>query len=527
MTVRVRHKPRHLGTTILDAINDPALFAPAFKNPESWAAWHVFLSALFGLPLNDEQRELFRECTRRDAPNLEGHTEAWLVCGRRGGKSFIMALTAVYLATFKDYTQHLSPGERGTIMLIAQDRRQARVLVRYIKGLLHSVPMLKALIDSERTDQIDLCNRVTIEVHTASFRSTRGYSIVAAVLDEIAFWPIENAAEPDTEIIAALRPGMASIPGSIMLCASSPYARKGALWESYKTHFGKNGDPCLVWQAPTRTMNPSITQSVINYEMERDPAKAAAEYGAEFRTDVESFVSLEVIKACIAQGVFERPHQSRFRYFAFVDPSGGSADSFTLAIAHRDADSLFLDAIREVRPPFSPESVVIEYAGLMRSYRITKVTGDRYAGEWPREQFRKYGVRYEVADKSKSDIYRDMLPLLNSRRCELLDHSKLVSQFVSLERRTARGGRDSIDHPSHSHDDIANAVAGVLTETATPRRFTIFSAHGAAQLEIHRKLNRGMSNAERNSCIPGKGLDAELSLFNAQRGFLPYPVRRQ
>ena len=128
-------------------------------------------------------------------------------------------------------------------MLIAQDRKQARVLVRYIKGLLHSVPMLRALIDSERAEQIDLSNRVTIEVHTASFRSTRGYSIVAAVLDEVAYWPIEDAAEPDTEIIAALRPGMASIKGSMLLCASSPYSRKGALWENYKRHFGKQNDP--------------------------------------------------------------------------------------------------------------------------------------------------------------------------------------------------------------------------------------------------------------------------------------------
>ena len=61
---------------------------------------------------------------------------------------------------------------------------------------------------------------------------------------------------------------------------------------------------------------------------------------------------------------------------------------------------------------------------------------------------------------AKSDLYRDMLPLLNSGKVELLDHPRLISQLCGLERRTARGGRDSIDHAPGQHDDLANAVAG-------------------------------------------------------------------
>ena len=52
------------------------------------------------------------------------------------------------------------------------------------------------------------------------------------------------------------------------------------------------------------------------------------------------------------------------------------------------------------------------------------------------------------------------MPLLNSNRIELLDHPRLVAQLCGLERRTARGGRDSIDHAPGAHDDLANAVAG-------------------------------------------------------------------
>jgi hypothetical protein len=137
----------------------------------------------------------------------------------------------------------------------------------------------------------------------------------------------------------------------------------------------------------------------------------------------------------------------------------------TLAVGHREDDVVVLDVLRERRPPFSPEDVVAEFAGLLKSYHINKVTGDRYAGEWPRERFREYGVNYEPAAKPKSDLYRDMLPAINSRKIDLLDDARLLAQLVGLERRTARGGRDSIDHAPGGHDDLANAIAGLCSCT--------------------------------------------------------------
>jgi hypothetical protein len=98
---------------------------------------------------------------------------------------------------------------------------------------------------------------------------------------------------------------------------------------------------------------------------------------------------------------------------------------------------------------------------LLKSYGVSSVVGDRYAGIWPVEQFAKFGIVYEQSAAPKSDLYRDLLPLINSRRVDLLDHPKMISQLCSLERRVARGGRDSIDHPPSGHDDVINAVAGL------------------------------------------------------------------
>jgi hypothetical protein len=147
---------------------------------------------------------------------------------------------------------------------------------------------------------------------------------------------------------------------------------------------------------------------------------------------------------------------------AFTDPSGGSADAFTLAIAHVEDNIVVLDLVREVAPPFLPSEVVEEFADILKAYKIRTVQGDRYAGEWPPEQFNRNGISYEPSELNKSEIYQELLPLLNSRTVALLENDRLQRQLLSLERRTSRGGRDAIDHPRGGRDDLANAVAGAL-----------------------------------------------------------------
>src|SRR5690606_26745639 len=116
----------------------------------------------------------------------------------------------------------------------------------------------------------------------------------------------------------------------------------------------------LVVQAPTWVMNPTVGRDseVIMEAFESDPEAARAEFGAEFRSDLEALINIEVLKHCIDEGVYERPPVLANRYLAFTDPSGGSADSMTLAIAHKEGDTVVLDCTREIRPPFSPEAAV-------------------------------------------------------------------------------------------------------------------------------------------------------------------------
>ena len=447
---------------ILQALDDPALFAPHFRGA-TWAPWRAFLAALFALPMDNTQLALYRTHTgRQDAPTVP-FKEAALVIGRRGGKSRVLALIATYLGTVPDYTPHLAPGEVATIAVLAADRRQARTIFRYTLGLLKAVDMLAGMVADQTAETITLSNGVVIEIATASLRTTRGYTYAAVLADETAYWRSEDTgANPDAEVFRALRPGLSSIPGAILLNASSPYRKRGVLHDAFKRHYGKDGARVLVWKAATLEMNPSLDPAIVAEAYEDDPAAASAEYGADFRDDLADFVQRETVEACIIEGRNELPALSGGRHVAFVDPSGGSADSMTLAIAHRERDLAVLDVLREVKPPFSPEAVVLEFAAVLKSYGLSSVTGDAYAGLWPRERFATHGITYELSALTKGAIYLNALPLLNSRQVELLDHKVLVSQLCGLERRTARGGRDSIDHGPGAHDDVANAAMGAL-----------------------------------------------------------------
>jgi hypothetical protein len=447
--------------TLAEALADDALFAGHFAGP-SWDPWKAFLKAWEGLPLSPEDLALYQRCTGRTVPPSAPSRETTVIAGRRGGKSRVLSLIATFLACFKDYSPHLAAGEVATVGIICADRRLAKQLLKYISGLLSSTPLLADLVEDELQETIRLTNRVEIMVQTASWRATKCYSCAAILADELAFWRDETSANPADEILRAVRPGLASIPGSCLLKASSPYGRKGPLFNDYRRFFGRDDGRVLVWRAPSLAMNPSLDPAVVAEAEEEDPQAAAAEWHAQFRDDLSDYISREVVDSCVVQGRVELAPVSGQRYSAFVDPAGGGGgDAMTLAIGHREGDRAVIDAIRERRPPFSPDDVCREFAEVLRQYGIRRAEGDRYAGQWPAERFQAHGITYEPAARPKSDLYRDSLPLLTSGRLELLDNPRLIAQFCGLERKVARGGRDSVDHGPGAHDDVANAVAGV------------------------------------------------------------------
>ena len=456
---------------VIQAIHSPKVFRPLFKDLSTWAAWEVYLRALFGLGVEGEKDlALLKACTGLEEAPAAPARESFVICGRRSGKSFMSALIAAYLGAFKSWKAHLAHGEKGWIFVVAVDKQQAGIIKNYISGIFNSSATLRAMIAQETKETLELKNGVNIAVKTCSFRSIRGYTVLCAILEEMAFWRSEDTgANPDKEVLAAIRPALATVPDSLLIGISTPYSRQGILWDQFRQHFGKSGGP-LVWRAPTRVMNPTIAEKTIETALAADPQAAKAEWEAEWRDDVSAFMPLEMVEAVIVPGRYELPKGEGIEYQAFCDPSGGRQDSMTLAIAHKDeaAGRVVLDVLREARPPFTPESVVAEFSGLLKSFGICSVRADRYAGEWVTSAFRNHGINVEASALAASEIYINFLPLVANGTVELLEIKRLAAQLTGLERRTRSGGKDIIDHYPGGHDDLAVAAAGACVLCEAP-----------------------------------------------------------
>jgi ribosomal protein S27E len=448
---------------IITAMENRQIFGDTFVSP-TWDVWKVLLRAIFGLPMDEEQRKVYTQFTgRRDVPTKQA-MEAYLICGRRAGKSNISALITIYLACFRNYAAMLAPGETGVCVVIARDKRQAKVVFDYVWAFFKN-PVLKKLVEGKTTDAIRLKSGIVIEVTTQDFKAVRNRTVICAVLDEMAFFENETTGQnPDHELVSALRPAMLTIEQPLLLGISSPYTQRGVLWEQYEQNFGREDAPALVWKASTAEMHPNVSKVRLAHAYLRDPVAADAEYGAQFRKDeAAGLVSHAVVSARVVKYRYELAPRERVAYRAFTDPSGGSSDSMTLSIAHSEGAKTVIDLIREVEAPFSPEVVTESFCSDLKRYGVTQVTGDNYSGRYAKDPFTKRGISYDLAERNRSELYLNLLPLLMSGTVELLDNAKLISQLARLERRTSNLGKDSVDHPKNEHDDVANCVAGVAS----------------------------------------------------------------
>ena len=471
---------------IIEAVKDRNLLKPYVnsRSLKTYANWLTFLKVLYGLETRDREHEVVRTCTGREHATFpqdeQGFTEALVLAGRRSGKSKMMALVGAYEAVFSGREKSLSPGEIPLVPILSPTRFQSRIIYSYLKAVFESTPILKGEVVETKPDRFLLKNGVEVAVVTGDPRTCRGFSVIAAIVDEIAFFGLseESKVRSDTELIRALRPSLGTTGGRL-LCVGSPYAAMGYSYTTWKRHFGNPEGRVLVWNAPSTLMNPTLPKSVVEAALEDDPVAARVEYCVEpgaFREDVEQFITRAIVENLVIPNRKELPPQANIIYSAFADVSGGRSDDAAIAIGHKVGQIVLVDHLKRFKAPHNPYEVVAQMVGILRRYKVTKCHGDAYAAEWTKTAFESHGVEYLNATKSvwkegaqvktkvkkpKNELYASLLPRLTSGQIELLDDEVLVSQLSSLQRRTRSGGRDTIDHPPGGHDDVANVVAGV------------------------------------------------------------------
>jgi hypothetical protein len=295
-----------------------------------------------------------------------------ILAGDRGGKSRAASALACYLAALCDHTAVQAIGETLRVLFLAKDQKQAGVCFGYVNGIFESIPVFRDMVANRTQDTILLNTGIALEVKAATASGLRGFSCVAVVGDEAAHWTTDSAsANADAEILNAVRPSLATTGGPLLIL-SSPFARKGEVSDLYDRHFGANGDPgILVVHGASRDFNKSLPQAVVDRALARNPISARAEYLAEFRSSLEGFVSLDVLRACTGP-MAEWPPASGVRY---------SAGLVGFAICHHDraSDKIIVDFCRAWEPPFSPSGVLTDVAEICRRYNVETLIGDRYA----------------------------------------------------------------------------------------------------------------------------------------------------
>lgn len=473
-------------------LRDPALSGEEWQKPTRWP-WHVLAKAMSGERLTGRDLKLFRACTGlpRVPRNVRSVTN---LTGRRGGKSAWLSSFAVWAALLaRDWPSVLSRGERAVVLLLAVDKKQAAILSRYAAGICQGEFIAERIV-RQTAEEIEFDNGAVIEVGVSDFRSVRGRTCAAVVVDEACFIADEGAS-PIEEVVAAAEPSLATVPGGgWLLLSSSPWKPRGLVHSRWRDFHGQQAladeAGAICWVAPSTTMNPTLPKAYVERKLAQDPVRARCEYVIDptspWRSTDADFVPDDALQQCTDHEVRERPPTPGVRYYGWADLAGGSGqDSAALAISHAEPDGrVVLDLLRERRPRFVPGAVVTEFAELLKSYGLNEVNADAWAGGLQRQEWSRNGIELKPARRTTSENYLAGLPLLLSGRARLLDSGTLRSQLAGLERKaTSSGhGREIVTHATGRHDDVAAAAMGALVAAETDTFFAstpLVSTYGA------------------------------------------------
>jgi hypothetical protein len=458
--------------TLTRALSDPAWFGDVFAASSFWT-WRVVAKLIDGIPLTEPREvDLFHACTGRQRLPTAPVRRLYIYGGRRCGKDRMLSAIGVWRCLATDWRQHASAGEGAVCLLLGADKKTASILYKYCTGLC-ALPSVAGQASRLTKDVIEFDNGSSLEISTNDARLVRGRSAIAVLGSEVAYWRTDERAATgsDEEVISAAEPSLAMCPdGGLTVLASSVHRKAGLMFRKYRELFGTDSASDLCWSADSRTMNPQLPQYIVDQALAEDASKAKAEYLNVFREDLSDFIPADIVDAATDFGTYERAPQRAVNYFAFTDSASGvGTDSFTLAIAHKHDASVLLDLVRERRPRFIPAQIISEYAALLKTYGITEVHGDKYAGAFHSEEWKRCGIVYKPDPSSASDLYLSLLPALLANRVRLLDSKTLRLQLTGLERRVGLNDREFIGHPvgAGMRDDVSCAAAGALVGVLT------------------------------------------------------------
>jgi hypothetical protein len=425
-------------------------------------AQRVILKSIYGLHLNQSELEFYYAATGLDMYAATEVREATIIAGRRSGKTYKIAAPIVIYEAFRDHG--VPEGEDAYVLLLAPTIKQAKIAFRAIRKYLRQSPLLAKRIVHETREAIKLDNGVTIACYVASYSAVRGLTIVASVCDEMAFWPHDsNAANPESETLDALYPGMANVMNPKLIKISTPFGKRGTLWTEFQRRASL---PFPVFQVTTSEMNPTIKPAELEMYRKRDDSKYRREFMAEFSEDINAWIDAEILYRCVVPGRKQSPPEPGVFYFAAIDPAFRH-DDFALAIAHRDSSgTVVLDLLVRWRGskkiPVCWEQVRDDIKYYCKQYGIYVVHCDQHCAAIIQEQLLQLGIHFKektFGPRTRAEIFGNLKHLLRQSKIELLDNHEFLEQLLNLEELTKDAGRIDIQPAGTMRDDLAVVVA--------------------------------------------------------------------
>jgi hypothetical protein len=232
---------------------------------------------LFGVTLTERQRQLL-------AAIEAGGLLHVLAIGRRGGKTLLAVLTALWFCTLRpDVAEHVRRRERRFAVAVATNHRQARIFVQQAREIASGSPFLRDLIETVTEDQIEFKTRTTLAAFPCTSRGGRGWPLMCLLMDEAAHFVDGDGNQAALPVFRALMPSVAQFGHQArVIVASSPYGTDGWFAELFGQVEKGDLPDARCAQASTLEMRPELATAALELERRRDPEGYRGEYGAEF-----------------------------------------------------------------------------------------------------------------------------------------------------------------------------------------------------------------------------------------------------
>lgn len=431
-----------------------------------------------------------------------------LVVGRRGGKTTLSAMLAIYCAITTNWKPYLKKTPSAHVLILSHSRDFSDEVLDLIRTLIEESVVLTRLIDKKRKNTASTMNlrvpwivekgkieysRVQIKVGAASKKTTRGTAACAVLCDEIAYWNLdENAKETDKDIMKAVRPNMKQFGRkALMIKLSSPGIKQGVLYEEYeKWKDGTLPKNYVVFKAPSWVWNTILPAEEFEIEWQLDEDGFDTEYRSNFVDSLSNFILPEFVDMAIVRGTkFRAPDKdNKTKYFAAIDAAFKS-DRFTFSVVGYDGTRVKQYVSKgwkgSKKQPIKASEVAKYVRTICREFDIPWVAADQFAFQPLKEIFDNHNVvlqEHTFNPTFKKKIYFNMKKLIHSQGIDLLDNEIQTKELKELVVEQTATGTIKIGHPTGGSDDFADSMAiasylaaqdagaGFKTEIAMPTK---------------------------------------------------------